>query len=185
MRLFVAIDVPQQLKDAIETDVVGALRPQLSGARWTRPEGRHLTLKFLGNVDEERVDEITDVMVTVAIRHEAFDANFAYPGVFPNHRRPRVLWLGLGGAAERVALLAADLDLALQPLGFEKETRGYSPHLTLARFHEQTSFDHEVLMFDAPPDMFRVDSITLFESKLHPKGARYSTVATAPLRMKT
>ncbi|MGH2759087.1 MAG: RNA 2',3'-cyclic phosphodiesterase, partial [Actinomycetota bacterium] len=94
MRLFVAVDVAQSLKDAIEDEVVGALRDRVEGARWTRPEGRHLTLKFLGSVPDERTGEVSDAVRAAAGRHRGFRAAFSEIGGFPNLRRPRVLWIG-------------------------------------------------------------------------------------------
>lgn len=172
MRLFVAVDVPQHLKDAIETGVVERLRGAASGAKWTRPEGRHLTLKFLGNVEDEREGEIAGVVERVASRHQPFDAAFSEIGGFPNVRRPRVLWVGIGKGNDAMAALAHDLDASLTPLGFEPEARDFRGHFTLARFTKPTVL--ELPAIAVPDEPFAVRELTLFESKLHPKGARYT-----------
>ena len=173
MRLFVAVDVPEALKHAIESDVVGGLRDVVAGARWTRPEGRHLTLKFLGNVDDERFEEIALAIRSVGGRHPAFSAAFSELGGFPSIRRPRVLWVGIGEGGEPMASLAVDLESALEPLGFEPEGRPFHGHFTLARFPRPRII--ESLPTVAIPDArFEVDEFVLFRSQLHPKGARYT-----------
>jgi 2'-5' RNA ligase len=181
VRLFVALDVPEAIKEAIESDVVDPLRDRLPGARWTRPEGRHLTLKFLGNVDDERVDEIANALRSAAARHAGFSASFAEVGGFPNLRRPRVLWIGVGEGAEPMAALASDVERELEPLGFEPEGRPFRGHFTLARFKSPRVIDPlpEIV---SPAEPFDVAQVVLFESKLHPKGARYTAVERFPLR---
>lgn len=182
MRLFVAIDVPQRLKDAIEDDVVGRLRDRIEGARWTRPDGRHLTLKFLGNVAEERVSDVRDAVRAGSVRHRRFSASFSEVGGFPSLRRPRVLWIGIGEGGEAMADLAADIERELSPFGFEPEGRPFRGHLTLARFPRPHLIDLPEVV--ATADAFDVADVVLFQSQLHPKGARYTALEHFPLREK-
>ncbi len=181
MRLFVAVDVPNAIKQAIENDVVESLRPHLTGARWTRPEGRHLTLKFLGNVDDDRVEEIAAELSGAAARSKRTRVAFEQLGGFPNLRRPRVLWLGIGPGAEDLALLAEAVEEALQPLGFPGEDRPFHAHFTLARFPRPAPI-RELPEVDVPAKRFAVADIVLFRSQLHPKGARYTALERFPLR---
>jgi 2'-5' RNA ligase len=174
VRLFVAIDIPDELRDAIENDVVGGLRDRVPGARWTRPEGRHLTLAFLGNVSEDRVGDIRSAVATAASQHEAFEASFDGVGGFPNLRRPRVLWIGIGVGAEPLSALARSVCLALEPLGFPPEDRPLQGHLTLARFKPPKIVDVPAVAVGLDP--FAVNEIVLFQSRLHPKGARYEAL---------
>lgn len=180
IRLFVAVDVPSSVKGAIEDEVVGPLRDEVPGARWTRPEGRHLTLKFLGWVEEERADEISAAVQRAASGRSAFDAGFAEVGGFPNLGRPRVLWVGLGEGAEETTALAAEVERELAPLGFEAEGRPFHGHLTLARFKRPKRI--EVPTVEVPRNRFRVTELTLFRSHLHPEGARYEALRTFSLR---
>ena len=181
MRLFVAVDVPDGLKEGIEARIVAPLRGVLPGARWTRPEGRHLTLKFLGNVEDEREPLIAETVRVVAARHTSFDAAFAEVGGFPNLGRPRVLWVGLGRGNDQMAQVARDLEETLEPLGFEPEDRPFRGHFTLARFPKPSRVD-ALPALSVPDGAFRVEGITLFRSHLHPKGARYEALRHAPLR---
>ena len=180
MRLFVAVDVPDEIKRSIEEDVVEPLRTYLTGARWTRPEGRHLTLKFLGNVADERVEEIVAALSEAAGRRAPVDAAFDELGGFPNLRRPRVLWLGIGPGNEGLASLAGSVEDALQPLGFPGEDRPFHAHFTLARF-PKPSLIGEPPAVRVPDDLFAVPEIVLFRSQLHPKGARYTALERFPL----
>lgn len=180
MRLFVAVDVPNDIKEAIEHSVVDVLRPALDGARWTRPEGRHLTLKFLGEVPDDRVEDIASALGSAVPKHRAFDAAFASVGGFPNLERPRVLWVGVGEGADAMTALANDIEEALVPLGFEAEARGFHAHVTLARFPKPGPIG-DLPAVDVPRDTFNVTDVHLFRSQLHPKGARYSVIASFKL----
>ena len=179
MRLFVAVDVPDELRDAIESDVVGALRDRVPGARWTRPEGRHLTLKFLGNVVDERVTAIGGALRASAAEHASFEASFGEVGGFPNLRRPRVLWIGVVEGAGQLGALARSVESSLEPLGFACEDRPFTGHLTLARFQRPRIV--EVPSVAVPLERFPVKEVVLFQSRLHPKGARYEVVHRFPL----
>ncbi len=172
MRLFVAVDVPEELKARVESEIVEVLRPKLPGARWTRPEGRHLTLKFLGNVDDDRRADIEAVVADVASLHERSEAAFEQVGAFPDLRRPRVLWVGV--ASETLARVAADLESGFEPLGFEREDRPFRGHLTLARFPKPARV--ELPELEVPAEPFVVGELILFRSQLHPKGARYTAL---------
>ena len=180
MRLFVAVDVPDGVKDAVERDVVTPLRDAFPAARWSRPEGRHLTLKFLGEVSDERLEGVGDALAEAAPRHVGFDAAFGDVGGFPNLRRPRVLWIGIGRGADELGALAAGIEDVLQPLGFPGEDRPFRGHYTLARFREPTLIG-ALPPVAVPAQPWRVDEVVLFRSQLHPKGARYTALERFPL----
>jgi 2'-5' RNA ligase len=131
MRLFVALDIPYDVRAAI-----GALAIKLRGvcrdARWVRIEGAHITLKFIGEVATERAE---DIKKSLANAHVATPIKMSFRGLgfFPNERRPRVLWAGIEAGAD-LSALAAVVETTLEPLGITREKRPFSPHLTLARF---------------------------------------------------
>jgi RNA 2',3'-cyclic 3'-phosphodiesterase len=181
VRLFVAVDVPNAIKDAIERDVVGPLRAPLPGARWTRLEGRHLTLKFLGEVADERAEGVRAALSRAASAHEGFDAAFDVLGGFPNLRRPRVLWAGIGEGSDALAALATDIEAELGSLGFPAEDRPFRGHFTLARFPKPAIVE-TLPDVTVPRVPFAVREVVLFRSQLHPKGARYTALERFPLR---
>lgn len=156
------------------------MREHLAGARWSRPEGRHLTLKFLGEVPDDRVDAISRSLGDAVAGRQPFRAAFDVLGGFPNLRRPRVLWLGIGKGSDELAALAADVEGVLQPLGFPGEERPFRSHFTLARF-PKPSVVGELPDVTVPRRSFAVDELVLFRSQLHPKGARYTALERFPL----
>ncbi len=182
MRLFVAVFPPLKLRE----EALRTARSLLPGdrIRWSRPENVHLTLKFLGDVDEEKLDEVHTTLESLCADHTPFDTRTAGLGAFPSARRARILWAGVRGAGfEELRSLAADLDDAIASLGFEREERPYTPHLTLGRVRGQPG-NLDPLPEDAENSGFRVRQVELVESTLTPKGAVYQTVGAFALREK-
>ena len=148
--------------------------------RWASPENVHLTLTFLGDVREEVLGDLHAALEEVCAGHAPFDVELAGLGAFPSAQRARVLWTGVGAGFEELRSLAADLDDAFAHLGFGREERPYTPHLTLGRVRGRP------VSFDLPPDAggpeFRVQHVELVESTLTQGGAVYETVGAFALR---
>jgi 2'-5' RNA ligase len=172
MRAFVAVFPPSEVRT--EALAWAGRWPLDERVRWTTPENVHLTLKFLGDVRPEALDDIYAALGEVCAEHAPFDAVLAELGAFPSARRARILWIGVGAGSDRLRSLSADVDDALAPLGFEREKRPYVPHLTLGRVRGGP------LNLDLPSGgggtRFRVGRIELMESRLAAKGATYRTV---------
>jgi RNA 2',3'-cyclic 3'-phosphodiesterase len=183
LRLFVAADPPPDLLEALDESIAPLRsRPELASARWTVPANQHVTLKFLGWVEAGTVEPIVNSLATVASSHEAATITLTGLGAFPSGRRARVLWAGLEDPAGLLAALVSDLDASLGSLGFEPETRAFTPHLTLARFKPPASVagvPAEVPGVAEPS--FEVDRLHLYRSHLHPKGARYEILRSLRL----
>ena len=181
MRTFVAVFPPPEVR---EEALARARRLSLGGrVRWSRPENVHLTLKFLGDVREEVLDDLCATLEEVCGRHPAFDAELAGFGAFPSTRRAQILWAGISAGSGGLRSLATDLDAALAPLGFEREKRPYTPHLTLGRARSKPA------SFEPSPEEylgeFRIRHVKLTESKLIPEGAIYRTVRAFALKKKS
>ena len=181
MRAFIAIDLPSEIQAALARQQA-AFRPVCPEARWTRPQGTHLTLKFLGEIGEEKVGQVT----------EALSAFPAFPpfavevkgfGFFPNARHPSVFWAGIVAPPD-LAELARRVEDATERLGFARERRDFNPHLTLARFKvPRPQPELRALVeqqADASLGRFEASEFFLFESKLSPHGAEYRKVARFP-----
>jgi 2'-5' RNA ligase len=187
MRLFVAIDLDEAARESIAQEQHRLMRVfgrQERSLRWVRTDQMHLTLVFIGNVDEARADGIREMMGS-ELPLPPFVLAFAKTGVFPPHGAPNVLWLGVArGAEEAVELQRAVVD-RLVPLGVERERRPYYPHLTLARWRSSRSADR-VRALEASRDeevaRVTVNAVTLYQSRLSPAGAAYVALAHAPLR---
>jgi 2'-5' RNA ligase len=147
-----------------------------------------LTLKFLGNVAPEKITGITYALTEVAAMIPPCQLGLGELGAFPNLRRPRVIWVAIKGDVERLAILNKEVESALIPLGFPKESRPFSPHLTLARLRERTSsIEREELgKFTASTPfqsnlIFEVSTLSLMRSELNPAGAVYHRLASIAL----
>ncbi|NDJ52061.1 MAG: RNA 2',3'-cyclic phosphodiesterase [Chloroflexi bacterium] len=188
-RLFIAFELPEhilELMQAVQADLQKVM-PR-SAMRWVRPEGIHLTLVFLGDVGPDRIPTLTKTMAEVAARHHPMSLGIEGLGVFPNLRRPSVLWLGVKGDLKPLAAAQDDLADELVPLGFKKETRPYRPHLTVARIKREASrADQENVGKLVDRANLRVDghwqvrAMSLMRSQFEPGGSIYTQVAELPL----
>jgi 2'-5' RNA ligase len=181
MRLFVAIEMPPDIRERI-TSYVSLLKPRLANARCVRPEGMHITLKFLGNIADEKRQAIESTLRKV--RSPSFELSLENVGMFPNARSPRVLWVGINSGPE-LAALAAQVDLALATVGFAREKRAFTPHVTLARFKEGGKKQHVSSPIGESDLSFGTMAATefhLYESKPSPEAARYSKLVSFPLK---
>jgi 2'-5' RNA ligase len=161
-----------------------ALRASRARLRVVKPENLHITLKFLGNVDEGLVPSIVDVMEQCAKTVPAFTVTLRGSGAFPRLRAPRVLWVGVEDG-EPMVTLAQLLEAGLEGMGFPKERRRFSPHLTVARVKDRGERAELMrLMEDHRQEVFgeqRVEDIRLKRSELRPDGAVYTDLARVPL----
>lgn len=185
MRLFIALNLPGELKARLAAEVLGPLRARLPGVRWVREETLHVTLLFLGERGDAEADEARAVVREVAASHEPFTASLAGLGMFPNPTRPRVIWLGLSAAASVLALHRA-LRLEHARLGAPFEGRAFSPHVTLGRVppsaeastREALPAALAAVRFSAP---VAFGSVELMRSEPTPRGPRYTALLSAPL----
>ena len=188
IRSFIAIELPEEVKSALTKLRGGLERTEHSFIKWVDPGGIHLTLKFLGNVPFKQVTQITRAVeeATKGIPH--FHLEISSLGAFPNLKQPRVLWVGIGGEIDRLLRLQQNIDSALAPLGFAKEERPFTPHLTLARMRQGASSIHvknfgELLMsthFETRCS-FKVGAVNLMKSQLTPRGAVYTCLSATKL----
>jgi 2'-5' RNA ligase len=184
MRLFIAVNVPAPIRDAVHTDAA-PLREACGGVKWVAAPLLHVTLKFLGEQGDAVVDPLRATLSAVASRHRPFQVETTQVGAFPNFRRPRVVWLGMTGEAAFRAL-ARDLDDALALLGIAPESRPFQAHLTLGRIKADLRPQDSVALAKAaarpgPRRGFAVHAVDLMRSELGAGGSRYSVVASAPL----
>jgi 2'-5' RNA ligase len=182
MRLFLAIDLPAPVRKAV-AEVEERLRRDCPGWRWVRPEGIHLTLRFLGEVSP--ADDLTqrEAWRRAVAAHPRFRFHVGSLGVFPAGTRPRILWLGLEETAPVRVLepLAAALEHAARDLGFEPEERPFRAHLTLARAVRDARPVAPPPGSQAIATDVSAEEVVLFRSQLDPGGARYTRLESFPL----
>jgi 2'-5' RNA ligase len=184
MRLFVALEIPEPVRREVARRVAG-LRDRLPRARWVDPANLHLTLLFLGQVDEAQVPVLTAALRKGFARNQPLELRLAGAGTFPPRRPARVAWVGMETPGDLLALQADVSDAAVAAVGFEPEERPFSPHVTLARCEPPWPRDAAEKFATAFPDTvgqpWTAEGGVLMESKLSPKGARYRVVEELPL----
>jgi 2'-5' RNA ligase len=184
VRAFVAIEIPEELRQAL-----GALQADLNAqgfrARWVAPANIHLTLKFLGQVPVGHVGALAACLESAVRGLKGFGLRAGGLGVFPDIRRPRIVWVGLAGATAELAALQGRVEDALAALAFPRESRRFRGHLTLGRFGEKPAHRLPVDVLKAYGTAvfgdFRVRGLTLFQSVLQPGGPVYTPLAAAGL----
>jgi len=184
IRTFIAFELPADMVQLV-AELQRLLEAESLNLRWVRPRNIHLTLKFLGEMPPDRVDAVAVAMQAAACAVPPLALTAAGMGLFPNTRRPRVLWVGLGGQIDGLHQLQARLEAQLAPLGFGPQRRPFKAHLTLARINPMLDHGHVVRAIEKvgqfAPKPFQASELVLFQSDLRPQGAIYSPLAGAPL----
>jgi RNA 2',3'-cyclic 3'-phosphodiesterase len=183
MRTFIAIEIPSEIKSALAA-LQTELRRAGADVNWTKPKNLHLTLNFLGEVDERRMAEVEKTCVSSAAEFRPFTLTLKDTGVFPNEKQPRVLWAGLSGDVENVVEMHRRLDERLALIGFKREEKRFHPHLTVGRLKSNQNSRELLALADAhslPALSFLVTEIVIMKSELHPAGAEYTPMAKAYL----
>ena len=185
MRIFLAINPPADVRRRVweATAPLRELSPQVS---WIPEPKIHLTLKFIGEVTEDRIGPLVSAMTEMARTHAAPVVHLATVSAFPNFRRPRVIWMGIE-QEPRLELLHHDVELACDRQGHELDGRPYRPHLTLARVRQPLDVEPlKALRMAAKrirfTDEFHARTIDVMQSVAGPGGSQYTVVASAPMR---
>ena len=188
IRSFIAIELPDDLKLALAQLQERLKAGKQLGVKWVDPYGIHLTLKFLGNIDIDRVSAITKAIETAVQGISPFHLEVKDLGAFPNLRRFQVVWVGVSGEVEKLGQLQQRIESKLTPLGFTAEARPFTPHLTLARLRNQASLDERQRLghliastkFEVVYSI-EVEAINLIKSQLTGEGAIYSRISSLKL----
>lgn len=177
MRLFIALDIPEEARSLLAA-IVEEHRGDLPEARWVKAENLHITLKFIGDYEEEKLDRLSNEIRKTAALGSSFRAALGGCGGFPSSRKARVLWVGMRDGQEEAAVMAGKLDSRLEKAGVERESRPFRGHLTLARLRRPLDCSSllERMEEESKPltDMFfEVREMTLYRSILGPGGPTY------------
>ena len=184
IRAFIAVEIPSEVLDRIAA-TIEILRARLRGIHWVTSDNVHLTLKFLGDIDQSQIEPIGAALADALGPFPRCIISAKGLGVFPSLRQPRVLWVGLAGNS--LNSLAATVQSALTPFGFAPEVRPFRPHLTIGRVRPTKRIDRSLGLelerwtnhdFGASA----VDKVILFRSELRPTGAIYTRLTAVALR---
>ncbi len=184
MRCFIAIALPAAIREAL-----AALQIRLQSlgraVRWVPPERIHLTIKFLGEVEEGQVTAVRDAITSVAARYTPFELAVSGTGCFPPTGRVRVIWTGIPDLPPPLLACQQEGERVWAQLGFAPETRRFRPHLTLGRVREDRSSGRIRAVVEQQGDFtagrFLANELILFQSVLLPTGPTYTVLARAPL----
>ena len=184
-RAFIAIDLPESIKSFL-SEAQEALKLCGFRVKWVRPQNIHLTLKFLGDTATADTDKIAEAMTLAAKNCPIVSLSVKGVGVFPNVRRPRVIWAGLNGQIEALANFQQTLDAHLADLGFARDIRAFKSHLTLGRVKGKIASDSMSAAIDKlkefESESFETHQVILFKSELRPSGAVYTRVQAIALQ---
>jgi 2'-5' RNA ligase len=185
IRAFVAIHLPLSIRSLLN-DTQDELREQIPAkiVRWVPTKNIHLTLKFLGETEVDRLSTISKALDLITIDHSPFNLELSQLGCFPNPRNPRIVWVGIHADTEELMTIQQRIANSLRPLGWKPERRNFHPHLTLGRVKDSRQLVAARLPWgqQITTEKFIVDSITLFESHLHSSGAIYIARHNSQLR---
>ncbi len=185
MRTFVAIDLEPEIKKNL-SKFIQKLDSHNPNIRWTKNQGMHLTLKFIGEIPDEREDDIKSVLMDISLKHARFPLKLAGTGTFPpRSRHPRILWLGIE-ENPKLRSVQNDVESKLEKMSIPREKRKFHPHLTLGRVKSSHNIAPvlEKLTENINTEFgkMEVTEVTLFKSTLKPSGAEYDALAKIQLK---
>lgn len=175
LRCFISLELPEELKKNIY-GYIEKLKAAGSDVKWIPPENLHLTLKFLGNTPEELLKNINERLISLSKSHDRFSLQVSGAGAFPNIKYPRVIWLGVHDSEETIKL-QRDIDESMAELGFKRDEKQFTPHLTIGRVRSLRNKDALIKELAALKEVdfgkIEVNNITLMKSELKQGGAEY------------
>lgn len=184
MRLFIATPLPKHIEELL-AKIIYDLKQTRTRVKWVTSKNIHLTLKFLGDTEEGKVNSIIEAIDRVAEKHTAVNCLIDKIGGFPNMKHPRVIWAGLSGDIDKIKKIASEIEEKMTAFGFEKERRPFKSHLTLGRVKESSGLSELTAVvenYQLAPEEVRLDKVVLFKSTLTPGGPIYERLHKAELR---
>ena len=188
MRTFIAIELPKEVRDALDK-LEQQLKSAQADVKWLAPENIHLTLKFLGEIDDKKSDSIIKIVNEVAANQKSFQARISSIGAFPKINSPRVIWAGIDKGDEETRKIALELENLIAKLGIPKEDRPFSSHITIGRTRSAINRERLVQELSKLNGQltqenleFSVKKVTLYKSTLTPQGPIYEILNEAHLK---
>ena len=183
-RTFIAVELSSEIAEGVRS-VQKGLRERLAGVSWVRPEGIHLTLRFLGDVEPGRIEGIANKAEASVRGRGPFTIGIRGCGGFPNTRNPRVIWIGVDDPSSGLKELQVRVEQGMEEMGFAEEGRGYTPHLTIGRLRSGKGKGEAAQALEAMKGCdlgsMEVREVCLFRSQLKPQGADYTKLKVISL----
>jgi 2'-5' RNA ligase len=184
MRIFISVELPDEVKKNV-TELVNELKTTVAGAKWIKPENLHITLKFLGWVEDRKLDNLIELSAKSAAGAGSFKARFEGLGTFPEGKTPRVIWVGTVEGGDELCKLAKNLEETLSKAGFRGEEREFKPHLTIGRVKDKKGIGNLMEKIGSTKNAkfgeAFVDNIYIMKSTLTPSGPIYDVISVIKL----
>ncbi len=183
MRTFIAVELTEELRVKIE-ELQNPLKKINANVAWVKPGNVHATLKFLGEVPEDKIEKVFEGTKNALEGIKSFKLSLKNLGYFPNIKRPRVVWIGVEKGKEELSLMAVKIEEEMEKIGFPKENREFSPHLTIGRVKSPKNIERLTeLIKDTSfqSQEIEVKEVAVMRSELHPSGAIYTPLKKAAL----
>lgn len=183
MRTFIAIELPENIKKQIE-QAQAPLKKTDAFVSWVKPGNIHVTLKFLGEVPEDKMEEVFAATGKALEGAREFTMSLKGMGGFPNLKRPRVIWIGAGSGQEELSGLARRIEQEMEEIGFPREKRKFSAHFTIGRVKSPRNIEQLaglVESADFQTEEIQVTEVVVMRSQLNPAGAIYTPLKKVPL----
>ncbi|MEW5758448.1 MAG: RNA 2',3'-cyclic phosphodiesterase [Candidatus Omnitrophota bacterium] len=186
IRAFIAIELESKVKDKI-SQIQNILQKTNADAKWVNPKNIHLTLKFLGYIDQEKSEKIKQVIDQTAENFQSFSIETSQIGIFPQKGTPRVIWIGIKKGKETLEKITSKIEEKIEKLGIKKENRPFQSHATIARIRSPKN--KQILLTEIKrineaidTEIQTISAIALFRSTLSPSGPTYSLIHKAKLQ---
>lgn len=184
MRTFIAIELSEGIREAL-AQIQSHLKYSGADVKWVENDNIHLTLKFLGEITEEKCEKVKSILDTIGKSLKPFEISIKDIGAFPKIDYPRIIWVGLDRGAVESKVLAEKIDEELSKIGFQKETRPFAAHLTIGRVRSsknKEALKDKITLYAVRSTLYElISSITLYQSTLTPKGPIYTKLHEAHL----
>jgi len=183
MRTFIAVELREELKKKIG-ELQTPLKKLGADVSWVKPENVHATLKFLGEVTEDKIEKVSSGTKKALEGIKAFNLSLKDLGCFPSIKRPRVVWIGVEKGKEELALMAKKIEQEMEAIGYPRENREFSPHLTIGRVKSPKNIEklaEQIKTTNFQTEEIEIIEVVVMRSQLNPAGAIYTPLIKIPL----
>ena len=175
IRSFIAVEIPEQVRSDI-TRMINKFARQDFSVKWVKHDNLHITLLFLGDIDNEFLQNSIKTLTDIALKEKSFEMSLKKLGAFPNNHLPRVIWIGTETGKTELITLQKAVEDSFTAIGYKPEKRKFDPHLTIGRVRERISIADKIFATEYESLTFKIESLVLFKSTLTPLGPIYEKI---------
>lgn len=175
IRSFIAVEIPEQVRSDI-TRMVNKFARQDFSVKWVKHENLHITLLFLGDIDNEFLRNSIKTLADIALKEKSFEMSLKKLGAFPNTHSPRVIWIGAETGKTELVSLQEKIETAFTGIGYKPEPKKFHSHLTIGRVRERISIADKIFATEYESLVFKIESLVLYKSTLTPLGPIYEKI---------